>query len=164
VTHRRLLLLPGILAALAVGSVALAAAAGTAAPACAAGDRHMLVSSRPGATRELVPPGATRVLLCRYSGLWSGTGPRRPAFRLLVHVLVIDRASVDRFSRELNSLPRFSGPIACPASFGTSLVARFSYASGPEDPVTIALDGCIGAANGHVGRSAIGLHGIAVRS
>jgi hypothetical protein len=158
---RRLLLIPGLLAAFAVGGVALAAA-GAATPACAGSDRHALVSARPGATHELVPPGAVTVLLCRYSGFWNGSGPRRPPFRLLVRVLVTDAARVARFERELNSLPRLRAPIACPAGFGANLIARFRYASGPEDPVTIALDGCIGAANGHIGRSAIGLRGTAV--
>lgn len=158
---RRLLLLPGIAAALAVGGVALAAAGGGA-PGCAAADRHMLVSARPGAGRELVPPGATGLLLCRYSGLWDGTGPRRPAFRLLVHVLVNDRRTVAQFERGLDSLPHVALPIACPASFAAELIARFRYASGPENPVTIALDGCIGASNGHRARDAESVRGLRI--
>jgi len=124
------------------------------ASACPGADRHALVSARPGATRKLVPPGARAVLLCRYSGMYDGIGPRLPAFLLQAHDLIESAATVASMTRELDSLPRVTGPIACPASFGTAIVAHFRYEAGPEDPVTIALDGCLGAANGHVQRSA----------
>lgn len=148
---RRLLLFPGLLAALAVGGVALAGASGTG-PACASSDPHPTVSARAGAARQLVPPGAVEVLLCRYSGFYHGIGPRTPAFRLQAHDLIERAATVTSMTRELDSLPRLTAPIACPAGFGTAIVARFRYATGPADPVTIALDGCLDASNGHVSR------------
>jgi hypothetical protein len=148
---RRLLLLPGLLAALAVGGVALAGASGTG-PACPAADRHTVLSARPGATRELVPPGARAVLLCRYSGMYRGIGPRAPAFLLQGHDLIDGAATLASMTRRIDSLPRITTPIACPAGFGTAIVARFRYAAGPDDPVTIALDGCLDASNGHVSR------------
>jgi len=148
---RRLLPFPGLLAALAVGGVALAGASETG-PACARSDPHSPVSARAGAARELVPPGATEVLLCRYSGFYHGIGPRTPAFRLQAHDLIDRAATVASMTRELDSLPRITVPIACPAGFGTAIIARFRYATGPQDPVTIALDGCLNASNGHVSR------------
>lgn len=157
---RRLLLLPGLLAALSVSGVALAGASGTG-PACPASDRHALVSVRAGAVRELVPPGARAVLLCRYSGIYHGIGPRTPAYLLLGHDLVNGATTVASMTRELDSLPHITAPIACPASFGTAIVAHFRYASGPDDPVTIQVDGCYGASNGHVNRLAISTSGYA---
>ena len=148
---RRILLFPGLLAAFAVVGVALAGASATG-PACARTDPNTAVSTRAGAARELVPPGAVEVLLCRYSGFYHGVGPRTPAFRLQAHDLIERTATVASMTRELDSLPRLTTPIACPAGFGTAIVARFTYASGPQDPVTIALDGCLDASNGHVSR------------
>ncbi len=156
---RRLLLLPGLLAALAVG-VAFAEASGTG-PVCPPADRHAVLSTRTGTTRELVPPGARAVLLCRYSGMYHGIGPRVPAFLLQGHALIEDATTVASMTHELDTLPRVTVPIACPASFGTAIVAYFRYRAGPDDPVTIALDGCLGASNGHVSRVAISASGYA---
>jgi hypothetical protein len=146
-----------VLACVAAAALALAASAGASgaaqpAPTCPSADRHRLVSSRPGAGRELVPPGAGSVLLCRYSGMFNGIGPRLPAYRLQGRDLVDDAATVAGIAREIDSLPRSTAPIACPADFGRAIVASFRYASGPQDPVTIALDGCFGAGNGRVSR------------
>jgi hypothetical protein len=124
------------------------------ASACPGSDRHAVASTRPGATRELVPPGARAVLLCRYSGTYDGIGKRLPAFRLQARDLIESGATASSMTRELDSLPRFTAPIACPAEFGAAIVAFFRYAAGPDDPVTIALDGCLGAGNGHVNRIA----------
>ncbi len=131
------------------------------ASACPGADRHAVASTRPGATRELVPPGAQAVLLCRYSGTYDGIGPRLRAFRIQAHELIENAGTVASMARELDSLPRVTTPIACPASFGTAIVAYFRYAAGPEDPVTIALDGCRDASNGHVNRVALSASGYA---
>ena len=125
------------------------------ASACSQTDPQTLVSTRPGATRELVPRGAREVLLCRYSGSSHGVGPRTPAFRLQARAVVESAATVAGMATELDSLPRITAPIACPAGFGTAIVAHFRCATGPEDPVTVALDGCITASNGHVSRVAL---------
>ena len=87
------------------------------------------MSARPGAARELVPPGARALLLCRYSGLDAPSGD----FRLTVSALVRDRrrwrawpASWTRWRRP--------GVYHCPTDTAADIVARFLYATGPQDP------------------------------
>ena len=99
-------------------------------------------------TRQLVAPGARAVLLCRYSGTHDGIGPRLAPFRLQASHLIGDPATVAGMARELDSLARITAPSACPAGFGAAIVAHFRYPAGPEDPVTIALDGCLEAGTG----------------
>ena len=122
------------------------------ASACSQTDPQTLVSTRAGATRELVPPGAHTVLLCRYSGYSHGAGPRTRPFRLQASAVIESAATVAGMTSELDSLPRITAPIACPAGFGAAIVAHFRYATEPQDPVTVALDGCLTASNGHVSR------------
>ncbi|MGH2851920.1 MAG: hypothetical protein ACRDLP_15050 [Solirubrobacteraceae bacterium] len=133
----------GLLAGLAPLSAAGARAA------CPAGDRTKVVSARAGATHLLVPAGAVSVLICRYSGLRSAA-----PFRLTRHGLVSDRATVASLARGLDSLRPFVGVFHCPASTGAAIVAYFRYAAPPDDPVTVALDGCTSAGNGHLTRNA----------
>ena len=122
---------------------------------CPKTDPQPLVSKRPGSTRELVPRGARAVVLCRYSGYDHGVGPRTAAFRLQARAVIESATTVAEMANELDSLPRITAPIACPAGFGTAIVAHFRYATGPADPVTVALDGCLTASNGHVSRVAL---------
>ncbi len=117
--------------------------------ACPAGDRTKVLSTRTGAKRVLVPSGALSVLLCRYSGLRSAT-----PFRLTSHGLISDRATVGSLARGLDSLRPFVGVFHCPASTGAAIVAYFRYAAPPADPVTVSLDGCTSAGNGHITRNA----------
>jgi hypothetical protein len=119
-------------------------------PACPGGDRAKVVSARAGGRRLLVPAGATSLLLCRYGGTRSST-----PFRLTGHALVADRATVASLARRLDALRPFVGEFSCPFSSGAAIVAYFRYASPPDDPVTVALDGCLTAGNGHLTRSAI---------
>ena len=139
-------------AAIVVGALALAAAAagGTTAVACPASARQAAVSARPGAGLRLVPPGARALLLCRYSGLGAPGG----AFRLEVHSLVTDLATVARLARELDALMPATGVYHCPSDTAADVVARFLYTSGPADPVTVDLTGCNVVTNGHVHREA----------
>ena len=146
---RFLLCLASVAATLAV-SVAVSDA--QTASSCPPADPQTLVSARPGASRELVPPGARTVVLCRYSGFNHGVGPRTPAFRLQARAVIGSAATVAGMTRELDSLPRVTAPIACPAGFGTAIVAHFRYPTGAEDPVTIELDGCLTASNGRLSR------------
>ena len=118
--------------------------------ACPAGDRHTAVSARPGATRQIVPPGARGVLLCRYSGLNTPSGD----FRLTLSARVHDSATVARLARELDALAPTTGVYHCPADSGADIVARFTYAAGPPNPVTIDLTGCNPVTNGHLQRDA----------
>lgn len=142
------------LALAAAAALALAAcggpSAGPATAACPANDRAAAVSARPGAAHELVPPGARAVLLCRYTGLNAPSGD----FRLTVHVRVGDRATVTRLARELDALAPTRDVYHCPLDTVVDIVARFTYARGPQDPVTIDLTGCNPVTNGHRSRDA----------
>jgi hypothetical protein len=120
---------------------------------CPETDRRPAPSARGGANRALVPPGATSVLLCRY-GLLHGGG-------LVDHRLVSSDTLTARLAESLNALPR-RREIICPLfDNGQVLIAHFLYASGPEDPVTIALSGCESVGNGHVDRLSLGERGVA---
>jgi hypothetical protein len=143
---------------MAVGLVALAlasatsSAAGVGRGACPAGDRPAPVSGRQGATRSLVPAGANELLLCHYGGANDGGS----AFRLLSSpALVKDGAKVARYAGDLDALKAMSGVVFhCPADTGRAIVAYFRYRTGPDDPVTLGLDGCMLVSNGHVHRTA----------
>ena len=130
--------------------VSVSASGATPPGACPSTDRRAAVSARPGATRALVPPGARTILVCRYSGLGTPGG----AFRLTVHQLVSDQATVVRLSRQLDALTPTTGVYHCPSDSGADVVARFVYPTGPQDPVTVDLTGCNGVTNGHVHREA----------
>jgi hypothetical protein len=134
-------------AVVAISSSPVRAAAGM---SCPSADRHNLVSARAGASSELVPTGARRLLLCRYSGLWTGSGPRRPAFVLLAHAQLSARAQVTRFADELDALKRPNLLYHCPAASGAAIVLYFGYAGGPDDVVTVQTDGCANATNGRI--------------
>jgi hypothetical protein len=146
-------------AVVAIGSSPVRAASTT---SCPSADRHNLVSARPGASKELVPSGARRLLLCRYSGLWTGSGPRRPAFVLLAHAQLTARAQVTRFASALDALKRPSGVYSCPAASGEAIVLYFGYAGGPDDVVTVQTDGCWNATNGRITGNAETTAGLAL--
>jgi hypothetical protein len=143
---------PLVLAAAA--ALALPACGGPAtAPAiaaCPASDHRAAVSARPGATHELVPPGARAVMLCRYSGLNTPSGD----FRLSFHIRVRSRATVARLARELDALAPTRAVYHCPIDVAADIVVHFTYATGPQNPVTIDLAGCNPVTNGHLQRNA----------
>lgn len=114
--------------------------------ACASTSRAPVNSRRSGAQDEVVPPGATAVLLCRY-------GPDGQRVR---ERSVTSAGIVSRLAEELNALPIAKGAYSCPFDDGESLTADFSYPSGPENPVSIGLSGCALVSNGHVHRIADG--------
>src|ERR1700722_1695203 len=89
-------------------------------------------------TRELVPPGATQVLLCRYHGL----NPASTAHRLVRGRLVTNRAEVQRLASELTALPKTRGRIACPMDDGSEIAVEFSYSHSASVTVTVGLTGC----------------------
>ncbi len=144
---RLLLCLASVTAAL---GVSVSASGAPPQGACPGTDRKAAVSTRPGAARALVPAGARAILVCRYSGLNAPGG----AFRLEVHSLVSEQATVARMARELDALAPTTGVYHCPSDSAAALVARFLYATGPQDPVTIDLTGCNVVTNGHVHREA----------
>lgn len=129
-----------------------------------------MASTRPGAKTALVPAGAVRVRLCRYSGL-PDSGPdglpnprAHPAgFTLLAERLVGNRDLVERIAAALNAVKPIggSGAINCPSDSGSAVIAVFGYPQGAQDPVSIGLSGCHALTNGHVSRLALEAGGVA---
>jgi hypothetical protein len=141
--------------ALAVGLgfallVVLGASAGASpVTSCPGSDRTVPRTTVAGATRELVPAGATSLLLCRYRGL----NPYRKRFRLLGSGTVRAASKVAHLGAQLNALKvGGSGPIACPADDGSLIVAYFRYRDGSRDVVRIGTTGCEVVSNGPVNR------------
>jgi hypothetical protein len=121
---------------------------------CPAKDRRQLISTAPGATQDLVPPGARQVLVCRYGGLNSG----REKTRLVSINMITDRAAVLQLAQRIDALkPLQSGAYSCPADFGMEIIAIFRYLGtrSSDDPVTIDPDGCAPVSNGRVLRTAL---------
>jgi hypothetical protein len=117
---------------------------------CPASDRVVPRTTVAGATRELVPTGATSLLLCRYRGL----NPYRKRFRLLGSGTVRATSKVAHLGAELDSLKVLTGPVACPNDDGSQIVAYFRYRDGSLDVVRVGTTGCEVVSNGHVSRSA----------
>jgi hypothetical protein len=121
--------------------------AGARAPRCA-GTAPTLTAS---ANRlELVPPGATQVLLCRYHGL----NPATTAHRLARGKLITNAAEVKRLTKEIDGLPKTRGRIACPMDDGSEFLARFQYPHSGPTTVSVGLTGCRTVTNGRLTRSA----------
>lgn len=126
-------------------------------PVCPSRDQHVLSSTTTGANATLVPAGARRVLLCRYSGLAGFPQPVGSArFRLIAHHIVTTPATVRSLATDLNALKPAIGARACPSDNGTAIVAFFRYGSAPkaDDPVTIDLSSCSSVTNGLLQRTA----------
>ena len=127
-------------------------AAGARTPRCA-GTAPTLIAS--ASTLELVPPGATEVLLCRYRGL----NPAAAAHRLVRGKLIANAAEVTRLTKEMDGLPKTHGRIACPMDDGSEFVASFEYPHSGPATVSIGLTGCRTVTNGRLTRSAAGAAG-----
>lgn len=150
-----LIALPGAIAVVAILLVTASPSSGqgggspgqgaVASAACARRNAPV-TSTRTGAGVAVVPSGAKAVLLCRY-GPRGGRVRERP---------ITSDATVSRLAHELNALPTASGTYSCPLDDGESVVADFSYPSGPENPVSVGLSGCAEVSNGHVHRIAAG--------
>lgn len=107
------------------------------------------------AHRRLVPGRPDRLVLCRYTGL---TQPNPEGLRR--SRAVDGRRHVRRLAHRFNQLPPFSsGPIACPADFGETLLARFRYPHARDDYVRVDLAGCRLATNGPRTRLTTGRRG-----
>lgn len=131
--------------------VAAQALAGSAPTTCLSHDRQTLVSPRSRASASLVPTGARRVLLCRYTGL-AQPASKAAAFTLATSAIVRNARAAARFARELDALPASAPNYHCPADFGDAIVATFEYGSDPGDPVRVGLSGCEAITNGTVNR------------
>lgn len=98
----------------------------------------------------LAPSGARAIRLCRYGGL--------PALRLQASRLLTG-ASVKELTAEFDRLPalRPDHPAtACPADFGSRVIAHLAYPDGQQVTIAVALTGCNHLTNGNLRRSAAG--------
>ena len=105
----------------------------------------------PAARRELAPPGASGIRLCRYSGLNA-----RPPLSLQGSALVRSARTRHRLVKRLDALPAPAPIAACPSDSGAAIVAHLVYPHGHRVTVRLGLDGCRGATNGDVWRTAAG--------
>jgi hypothetical protein len=137
---------------LLITALALASAHGLAGGVTAAGCAKSAPPALTSASTrtELVPPGATAVLLCRYRGL----NPAATAHRLVRGKLVTNAAEVKRFVSELDGLPKLQGRVPCPMDDGSEITANFRYAHSTPVAVTVGLTGCRNVSNGRLTRTA----------
>jgi hypothetical protein len=149
----KILLVPVAALAFAVLSLHGAHAA---VPGCPAVAPKPLSSTAPGSGGELVPTGATTLLLCRYHGL----NPAATARRLEGMRLVTSGTRIAQIAVEFDSLPRLPrGIIACPFDDGSEIVATFRYPRARADVVDVGLAGCRVVGNGRLSRTAVGSAG-----
>jgi hypothetical protein len=145
--------LAGFAAALVAGLIALgsaAAQAGTTTPAQCAKKAliELPVNAWAPARKQLAPPGATAIRLCRYNAL--GTRPLRGLAR---SALVTSARTVQAIVSELDQLPPLPrGVFSCPADDGAEIEALLAYAGGNGVVVQIDLTGCGTVSNGSVVR------------
>jgi hypothetical protein len=122
----------------------------TVASSCPAKLPPTIVSARPGAQQELVPPGVRSLLLCSYHGL----NPASTAGELVKARSVSAPAELDWLARTFDALRARTGLSGCPMDDGSAIVALFGYSTAPTDLVSVGLTGCRIVQNGHLTRSA----------
>jgi len=145
--------LGGFAAALVAGLIALqsgaAQASTTTPPKCAQKALIELpVNAWAPARKQLAPPGAKAIRLCRYNAL--GTLPVRGLAR---SALVTSARTVKAIVSELDALPAPPRrPLSCPADDGAEIDALLAYPGGNGVFVQIDLTGCATVSNGSVVR------------
>ncbi len=103
----------------------------------------------PATLRELAPPGAAAVRLCRYGRL-SRLALERAR-------LVTNSSLVNRLVHNLNRLPPAPAvALSCPADLGSRVDALLAYPAGQRVTVSVQLTGCAPATNGNLDRLAAG--------
>jgi hypothetical protein len=139
----------------ALGIALHSAGAATVTPAACAPKApiELPYNSWPAARKQLAPPGASAIRLCRYNGL--NTKPYRG---LAAQALVTSKGEVATIVGELDALPRVPpGAIfsreECPADDGSLVDALIAYPGGHGVLVSIELGGCFGVTNGNVMRT-----------
>lgn len=109
-----------------------------------------------GGPRELMPPGARTLVLCRYREL----NPAATALRLRSARLVTDRVQVVGIATALNALPSEGSGFHCPMDDGSAILATFSYPQRAAVVVRVGLRGCRTVTGPHLPiRTAISLGG-----
>jgi hypothetical protein len=141
------------LVASAILAVALrnAFAAQSRPPACAArAPIELPFNAWAPARRQLAPPGADAIRLCRYNAL--GHKPLRGLAR---SALIVRAERVRELVGELESLPRLPpGALACPMDNGALIDMLLAYRDGNGVLVQVDLTGCATVKNGNVTRTA----------
>lgn len=138
-----------------LGIALRAAGAATVTPAACAPKApvELPYNSWPAARKELAPPGAAAIRLCRYNGLNT-----KPVRGLAAQALVSEPKAVAAIVRELDALPKvppgaiFSSVRRCPAGDGSIVDALIAYPGGQGVLVSIDLSGCLNVSNGNVTR------------
>jgi len=138
----------GILAAaLAVGAAAQAGSAPTPA-ACAAKEFVELPANAwAPARKQLAPPGASAIRLCRYNALNT-----KPPLALARSALVTSTKSVKAIVAELDALRPLPKGVFCPLDDGADIDALLAYSDGHAVIVRFELTGCGAVSNGSVTR------------
>jgi hypothetical protein len=92
---------------------------------------------------------ARRLLLCRYYGSFKINDPLGG---ILARERLLGRASfAHRLGRKFDRLTQLTaGSYTCPVDHGATLYAIFKYENEADVPVTIYLEGCRTADNGHL--------------
>jgi hypothetical protein len=101
------------------------------------------------ARRELAPPGASKIVLCRYSGLNA-----HPPLALTRSVVLTAPRLVRDLVRKFDALPAQTGTVACPVDEGSQIVARLGYRDGHVVRIAVGLTGCETVTNGSSYRTA----------
>jgi len=107
------------------------------------------------AKMALVPPGAYRVLLCRYHGLNSAVAQART---LAYSRKVTSTKRVRQLARQFNALKPWpsSGVVTtCPFDDESEVVAFFRNGRSADVPVSSKLNGCRSVTNGQIGRNGL---------
>ena len=100
----------------------------------------------PGARKQLAPPGATAVRLCRYSGTNA---------TLISSRLIETRSVIDQLVNDFDALPPARGAIACPAGNLAQIIALLAYPRREMVTISTELTGCATVTNGSVYRTAM---------
>lgn len=99
------------------------------------------------ARKQLAPPGASAVRLCRYNALNT-----KPPLALAGSALVTSAKSVKAIVAELDALRPLPRGIFCPLDDGAAINALLAYSGGHAVLVRFELTGCGTVSNGNVTR------------
>ncbi len=134
--------LAGLSVVLLLAACAAAVAADPSNSAATCPRKLPIASSGPAASQNLVPKGASRVLLCRYRFT-----------SLKGHGLITQASEVRTLTQEFDALRAMpNGTYSCPADFGVDVSALFKYRGAAADQVVADEGGCTIVWNGQLKR------------
>lgn len=106
----------------------------------------------PPARKQLAPPGASVIQLCRYGSLNA-----QPPLVLDRMRLLRGHRLISRLIRQFDTLPPApQGSVNCPADDESKIIALVGYRDSRAVPISIGLTGCETVTNGTVQRTASG--------